>query len=168
MKGSRAAIHSLVLTLLLVMIVGALSAPVQALSHAGGHGKHGQRIRPTPERRGEIDWAQRDRAVYVVSTLNAPLCADGHQLSTELWRNDDARLFDVLQSRNNSNLYFIEVRKANAVLLAVYAYEFGWRMPRGVQRSECVRLAPPDVIAAYRSGRLVHVARFHTTFPLNG
>lgn len=114
-----------------------------------------------------MNWEERDRAVYVVSTLNAPLCKSGRQLSTVLWTKDGARLFDVLKSTVNGNLYYIQVRTASKTLLGVYAYEFGWKFPTGVRSYHCVAKAQPGIVKGYGSKAWRFIARFRTTYPQN-
>ena len=113
-----------------------------------------------------LSWQQHDRAVYVVSTLNGPLCPSGQQLSTVLWQKDGAHIFDVLNSKTNKNLYYIQVRRTTKAIIGVYAYQFGWKMPDAVRNGKCVADAvDPSVIDPYRYHQFKWVARFTTTFP---
>jgi hypothetical protein len=112
-----------------------------------------------------ISWKEHDRLVYAVSTLNAPLCSDGRQLSAVLWNDDGARIFDVGKSTANHQLYFIQVRAANKALLSVFAYQFGWKLPQGAQNYQCVTAAGPDVVAGYRSHAWKFEMQFNSTFP---
>lgn len=119
-------------------------------------------VRPHHHR---INWVEHDRAVYAVSTLNAPLCSNGQQLSTVLWRQDNARLFYVFHSLPEPNLYYIVARSDEHHVVGVYAYNFGWKVPEGVKSARCVATASPQVMADFRREALIFVARFHTTFP---
>ncbi len=111
-------------------------------------------------------WQGHDRAVYVVSTLNGPLCPSGEQLSTVLWQRDKARVFSVLKSRTDNGLYYIRVRKADKTILGVYAYRFGWKAPVGVKNSKCVAVSTdPAVVGPYNANQTKWVANFHTTYP---
>lgn len=149
--------------------LAALSAPVGAAGPSGQRTSAGTGHRAPSASSGvthhQIDWQQHDRAVYAVTTLNAPLCDNGQQLSTVLWTRDGARVFDVLGSKQNPNLYYVVAHKADRTTLGVYAYEFGWKLPKGVRSSECVNPAPADVVAGFQRGQLVRVGRFKTTFP---
>lgn len=136
--------------------------PAIAQSPAGVPRRTG--VHPIQGQVSGIPWQERDRAIYVVTKLNLPLCSDGRQLKTVLSRLG-ARFYDVLSSTANRDLYFIEVRTAINRLLGVYAYRFGALLPRGVQGSRCVRPASATVIKLYRSDALTPVIRFNTTTP---
>jgi hypothetical protein len=125
--------------------------------HAAGRGT-------TSAAKDATSWAERDRAAYVVSTLNLPLCIHGRRLTVVL-RQQGARHFAVMKSNGERYLYFIEVRKVANRLLAVYAYILGSPMPTGVQDAPCVRGATSDVAGSYREQNVVRVARFSTTIP---
>ena len=104
--------------------------------------------------------------MYVVSTLNGPLCPGGVQLSAVLSQRDGARLFDVLKSKTDKNLYYVQVRRITKALLGVYAYEFGWKMPASVKNGKCVlTTVNPSVLVPYRLHEFTFVAQFKTTFP---
>jgi hypothetical protein len=109
-------------------------------------------------------WAKRDRAAYVVSTLNLPLCVHGRRPTTVL-RQRGARHFDVTKSNGDRYLYFIEVRRAANRLISVYAYTLGSALPTGVQDAPCVRGATSQVIGSYQERDVVRIARFSTTIP---
>ncbi len=104
--------------------------------------------------------------MYVVSTLNGPLCPSGKQLSTVLWQSDKARIFDVLKSTTDKNLYYIQVRRPTRAIIGVYAYTFGWKMPAAVSRGRCVAdIVTPSVVNPYKFHQFKFIARFRTTFP---
>ena len=118
---------------------------------------------PSHSRQG---WRQHDRAVYVVSTLNAPVCSSGQQLSTVLWTHDGARFFDVLEGTKDPGIYFIQVRNNSHSLLSVYSYRFGWKLPAGLLHSKCVPPSPnPSIGVTYRAKQWRLLAHFNTTFP---
>lgn len=162
-RGGKRVRRGLILAWLLVLV----AIPAPALAHGRGH----------------PNWSQYDRAAYVVSTLNLPLCdvrtlvsERGHHLdvrtaeirqplSTVLRTQEGARLYDVLQSTVRHWLYFVEVRGSPDTLLEVYAYVMGWTLPRGVRDAICVRPAPAVAVAAYQPDKLIRLARFTTTFP---
>ncbi|HZT97852.1 MAG TPA: hypothetical protein VFB34_13545 [Chloroflexota bacterium] len=110
-------------------------------------------------------WNEHDRAVYVVSTLNAPVCPSGEQLSTVLWQRDKARIFAVLKSKTDAGLYYIAVRRADHHLVGVYAYRFGWKLPQGVKKSRCVALASSPIVTGFKNHDFRWVESFHTTYP---
>jgi hypothetical protein len=112
-------------------------------------------------------WTKHDRAVYAVSTLNAPLCSNGEQLSTVLWNQYDAREFDVLASTTSNNLWFIQVKLSTGGLLGVYSYTFGAKLPTGIQSYHCVLPSPSNVYADYKAKNWKLVARFGSTYPKN-
>lgn len=116
--------------------------------------------------RAKISWQEHDRAVYVVSTLNAPLCGSGQQLSTVLWNHEDARLFSVLRSTAFQGLYYIQVRTDTRKLVGVYAYRFGWKLPKGVLHGRCVGPSPNGAfVSGYHARNWKFITLFHTTFP---
>ena len=112
-----------------------------------------------------ISWHERDRAVYAVSTLNAPLCGNGQQLSTVLWNAEGSRIFDVSRATTIRNTYFIQVRTVNLSLLGVYAYKFGSKLPTGVTSAKCVAPASSGVVAAYAAHLWRFEVRFTSTYP---
>lgn len=114
-----------------------------------------------------ISWHEHDRTVYVVSTLNAPLCDNGQQLSSVLWKTYDARIFDVSRSVTIRRLYFIQVRTAAHELIGVYAYKFGWKLPTGVENGKCVTTAASDVLSDYQAHSWRFEIQFSSTYPQN-
>lgn len=106
-------------------------------------------------------WERYDNAVYVVSTLNLPLCRNGQELSTILRVHDGARIFDVLESTIRPDLYFVRVRTSRERTLAVYAYQIGWTVPLGLRGEQCVRRARAEIVALYRRPAVRFLARFH-------
>jgi hypothetical protein len=146
----------------LVMCAGLVSGSVvqaapartaAGIAHHGTGGHHG------------ISWHERDRAVYAVSTLNAPLCGNGQQLSTVLWNAEGSRIFDVSRATTIRNTYFIQVRTVNLSLVGVYAYKFGSKLPTGVTSAKCVAPASSGVVAAYASHQWRFEVRFTSTYP---
>lgn len=114
----------------------------------------------------KISWRQHDRAVYVVSTLNLPICSNGRLLSTVLRKREKASLFTVLKSRIYHNLYYVRVRNSAHTLLGVYAYRFGWKMPLGLMSGRCVRPVHRTTIrVGYRLRTWMAVGWFHSTYP---
>lgn len=146
-----------------VAVMSMASTTALADSHARPVGDRTTHHRASQRHR--ISWKERDRTVYAVSTLNAPLCPNGQQLATVLRNQDGARLFDVLKSMADSNLYYIQVRDATKRVLGVYAYRFGWKLPQGVRKSKCVSGATTAVDSSYRLHQWRWEARFRTTFP---
>jgi hypothetical protein len=159
---------ALVLALLALSSMGigeAAAAPSRPYRPAPGHHVRSNHTRARHPFKA-TSWQEHDRAVYVVSTLNGPLCPSGQQLSTVLWQKDGARLFDVLKSKTDKNLYYVQVRKASKNLIGVYAYTFGWKMPAAVKNGKCVVDAvSPSVLDPYRYRQFIRIARFKTTFP---
>ncbi|HEV3310707.1 MAG TPA: hypothetical protein VG815_09330, partial [Chloroflexota bacterium] len=124
MKILRGTVAGLATAMILLGIGNAQAAQQgvdgQAYS-AGGHDTG----RPQQQRHNHhhgISWHEHDRTVYVVSTLNAPLCDNGQQLSSVLWSTYNARIFDVSRSLTIRRLYFVQVRTAAHALIGVYAY----------------------------------------------
>ena len=142
------------------MGMGVASAAPATMHPVQGHHTQVRHVSPA------TSWQEHDRAVYVVSTLNGPLCPGGAQLSTVLWQKDGARIFDVLKSKTDKNLYYVQVRRSTKALLGVYAYQFGWKMPAAVKNGKCVLYAvSPSVLDPYRLREFRFVAQFKTTFP---
>lgn len=158
MRKLKSVLAAAVGTAALLGSVAQLSAASGPVNAAGHH----HRVHRDARR---ISWAEHDRAVYAVSTLNAPLCSNGQQLSTVLWNVQGARLFDVLRSPSNHGLYFVQVRDADARLIGVYSYRFGAKLPSGIQSSRCVAVAPAGAVTAYKHRAWKFVARFTSTYP---
>lgn len=110
-------------------------------------------------------WGQRDQAAYVVSLLNLPRCAGNRPLSKVLRETEGARSFGIMESTFRPNLYYVVVRQETGAVIGVYAYRFGWKMPRGVRGGRCVREAPAASTAVFLRVPLIEVGRYHTTFP---
>jgi hypothetical protein len=108
-----------------------------------------------------LKWENYDRAIYVLSTLNLPLCGSGRPLGGVLQR--DGATFMVYRSTRDDSLYFIRVGVGDHS--AVYAYRMGWALPRGVVSARCVDPAGPDIAATYRSGELTKLGTFSSTLP---
>lgn len=143
-----------------LMLPLSLRAP---LSTAQGKSRHMPAPRSTPSMR--VDWNRRDLAVYVVSTLNLPLCSRGRKLSTVLRGSLHASYFDVYESRMRPNVYFIRVNTAQRRLLSVYGYELGRTLPLGVWHAICVSAAPDWLRALYRPDAVQWIARLSSTTP---
>lgn len=111
-----------------------------------------------------LSWHEHDRVVYAVSTLNAPLCSNGKQLSAVLSGNG-AHFFDVDRSLLDQRLYYVVVRTATESLVGVYAYRFGWKLPDGVLNSRCVAAANSGLAAGFKSRDWKWEAQFTSTFP---
>jgi hypothetical protein len=148
------------LHVLLVIAVFAAYGGSQAVAMA-----HGDRSGSRIHHHRKISWREHDRVVYAVSTLNAPLCPDGRQLSAVLWNDDAARLFYVDKSAVDKQLYYIQVRSAVRAVLSVYAYRFGWKLPEGVQNYKCVAGASAAVVNGYKAHQWRREAQFSTTLP---
>lgn len=149
-------------------MIALLTGMVQAGGHlASLHQATKAAHRMTRHVRSKTSWSDHDRAVYAVSTLNAPLCSSHAQLSTVLWNTYLAREFDVLQATNIRHLFFIQVRTASSSLLGVYSYVFGTKLPTGVQSAHCVVPAGDQMATAYRNHAWKFVSRFTSTYPKN-
>lgn len=152
--------RGLSLFIVLGSVIGALTA-----SNALAAGVHGHKSASHHRKvHHGLSWHERDRAVYAVSTLNAPLCTNGKQLSAVLV-GDGARFFDVGKSMSDHRLYYIVVRTSNESLMGVYAYRFGWKLPQGVASSECVTNASDNIAAGFKNHTWKWEVQFTSTFP---
>lgn len=132
------------------------------LHHALANGRH---IHAREKGHRGLSWRERDRAVYVVSTLNAPLCGDNQQLSSVLKNDYGARLYYVARSTAMRDVYYVLVRQADQSPVGVFVYKFGWKLPQGVQDPRCVAIASPKIGNSFNSHRWKIEAHFTSTYP---
>ncbi|MGH2447282.1 MAG: hypothetical protein ACRDFS_01560 [Chloroflexota bacterium] len=153
MKLTRKIVAALALASALVVFVELHIVPTQAAKPGG---------RPHAVNRvGNAYWQRRDLTTYAVSTLNVPRC--GRSSLSQTLRQAGASRYVVLRSRAHHRLYFIRVRHGQEVM-GVYAYKFGWSLPRGIWRARCVRPASPATRHAYWHGRVMR-AIYGSTYP---
>jgi hypothetical protein len=117
---------------------------------------------------GTANWNQRDRAVYVVSTLNLVHCQSGRLLTTMLVRKLGVTHYDVYADQQTNNLYFIEPRRDDGSSVGALAYQMGWVAAMSVSPSLDklhVRHAPGSAYAAYRNDPKQLVGSFTSTVP---
>jgi hypothetical protein len=116
----------------------------------------------------QTNWSQHDTAVYVVSTLNLLYTKKGQPITALLTRKVAVTEYDVLADTRVSDLYFIELRRADASLAGALAYQLGWTKP------EILTLALPrgttshadaTVLQEYRSDTKQLIGSFSSTLP---
>lgn len=114
------------------------------------------------------NWSQRDRAVYVVSTLNLLHTRGGHLLTSMLEHKFGVSRYDVYSDKQVVNLYFIEAKKADGSSVGALAYQMGWLMPLSLSATLDklhVRHASSSASSAYRDDAKQLIGSFTTTVP---
>jgi hypothetical protein len=115
----------------------------------------------------KVDWAQRDTAVYVVSTLNLLHNSRGEALVPVLAKKYDVTQYRVLDDLDVTNLYFVQLR-SDQQLLGTVAYEMGWQKPMSVSSFADklgIRPAPGDVLDNFRADPKKAIGTFTSTLP---
>ena len=116
--------------------------------------------------RSESIWTQRDRAIYVVSTLNLLHTRSGRLLVPILAHRFGVTHYDVYADVETSDLYFIELKRIDGSSAAAFAYRMGWMMPMGISaplNTLHVRRAPSATVAAYGSDDKQLIGSFTST-----
>jgi hypothetical protein len=114
-----------------------------------------------------INWAQRDTAVYVVSTLNL-LRTDTGQPITNLFKFQlHVKHYTVEADAVVPDLYFINLVNKSKTVVGTFAYKMGWQKPQAITEFAVASLprAPADIVTAYRADRHLKVATFNSTLP---
>ena len=114
----------------------------------------------------DSSWNQRDRAVYVVSTLNLLHTRSGHPLITVFTHKLGVNHYDVYADEAVSDLYFVELRREDGTSAGALAYQMGWLAPMSVSPSLDrlhVRHAPAPAAAGYRTDAKQLIGSFTST-----
>lgn len=118
--------------------------------------------------RDDANWSRRDRAVYVVSTMNLLHARSGRSLTTMLVHKLGVTHFDVYADQQVNDLYFIEPRRDDGSSAGALAYQMGWVVPMSLSPSLDklhLRHAPSRACAAYRNDLKQLIGSFASTFP---
>ena len=114
----------------------------------------------------DSNWAQRDRAVYVVSTLNLLHARNGRLLITVFTHKLGVTHYDVFADGGVSDLYFVELKREDGSSAGALAYQMGWLAPMSVSTSLDrlhVRHAPATAATAYRTDAKQLIGSFTST-----
>jgi hypothetical protein len=114
-----------------------------------------------------VDWATRDTAVYVVSTLNL-LRTDGGQPMTQIFKSQlHVKRYVVEADMSVPDLYFVELLGKSKSPVGVFAYKMGWQKPQAITDFGYSNLphAPQDIVTAYKLDHRAKVATFKSTLP---
>lgn len=146
------------LVVLTCMVLGLASVWVTQAGAAGNSGS----------RQHEVNWNQRDTAVYVVSTLNLVRTTSGRPFAQVAMGQLDVTHFDVYADLDHANLYFIQLKRDDDSTAAVLAYQMGWLKPQTVTRMNRqfrLRQVSWSISQAYRVDTKEFMASFTSTFP---
>jgi hypothetical protein len=139
---------------LIGLILGAaISAPAHAATHRSSQ--------------SDVNWAQRDTAVYVVSTLNL-LHTSAGQPMTDVFKNQfHVKRYVVEADAVVPDLYFIDLLGKSQTVVGVFAYKMGWQKPQVITDFTIAGLphASADIVSAYRTDHHTRVATFRSTLP---
>jgi hypothetical protein len=116
-----------------------------------------------------VNWATRDTAVYVVSTLNLLHTRQGHFVPAVLEHHGVTR-FDVYADADTDGLYFVLLRKDNGATVGGLAYQMGWARPQSLfgvtDRFSTIQRAAFNVKQEYKSDNKVLIGSFTSTMPM--
>jgi len=149
--------------LIAVGILGFLGLLVPALpvSAAGNPGNQ-------THQQHAVDWGQHDTAVYVVSTLNVLHTRKGQSVVAILTKRFGIAHYDVWSDLNNSDLYFVQLKKADGTVAGTLAYQMGWPQPLTLSHGFFrlgVHSASATVAAAYKTDPKQLIGSFTSTLP---
>lgn len=117
--------------------------------------------------RSHVNWAQRDTAVYVVSTLNL-LRLDNGQPITNLFKYQlHVKKYTIEADTSVPDLYFIDLVNKSNTVVGTFVYKMGWQKPEAITDFgvSTVPRATPDLANAYRTDHRAKVATFSSTLP---
>ena len=114
------------------------------------------------------NWSQHDTAVYVVSTLNVLHSHRGKSTVAIMSRRLGVARFDVLDDLSSSDMYFIQLKRANGDVVGSFAYQMGWPKPMSLSpvfNRFGIPTAPDKVANAFRSDPKQLIGSFTSTLP---
>lgn len=126
--------------------------------HAAGNGSH----------QHEVNWAQRDTAIYVVSTLNLVRTSRGQPFGPTVMSTMDVTHFDVYADLDRVNIYFIELKRDDGSTAGILIYKMGWLKPRSISGFNAqmgLQQAPWSLAQAYRIDTKQLMASFTSSLP---
>jgi len=115
-----------------------------------------------------VSWSQRDRAVYVVSTMNLVHCRTGRLLTSTLVQRFGVTHYDVYADQQVSNLYFIEPKRDDGTSAGALAYQLGWVAPMSVSPfldKLHIHHAPGSAVSAFHNDLKQLIGSFTSTIP---
>jgi hypothetical protein len=132
------------------------------LSVAGAAGQ------PTKEHHS-VNWATRDTAVYVVSTLNLLHTRQGHLVPAVL-ESHGVTHFDVYADADTDGLYFVLLRKDSGSTVGGLVYQMGWSRPQSIfgvtDRFITIQKAASNIRQSYKSDNKLLIGSFTSTMPM--
>lgn len=143
-----------VAALLTVACVGMAISPARA----AGNGSHSEQ---------QTYWKQQDTAVYVVSTLNL-LRHDHTAFVTLATQKLKVARFAVYEDLDSTNVYFINLLRADGSRVGTLTYVMGWQLPRSLSSSlnkYGVHAAPDYLVTAYKTDSKRLMETFKTSLP---
>jgi hypothetical protein len=116
-----------------------------------------------------VNWATRDTAVYVVSTLNLLHTRQGHLVPAVL-QTHGVTHFDVYADSDTDGLYFVLLRKDNGSTVGGLVYQMGWSRPQSLfgvtDRFTTIQHAASNVRQSYKSDNKLLIGSFTSTMPM--
>jgi hypothetical protein len=139
--------------------LGAAALLVSAVpAHAAGSNTHQQ----------APNWGQHDTAVYVVSTINLLHTRKGQPIIPLLTKKLNIAEYDVLADTSVSELYYIELKRADGTTAGALAYQLGWSKPQiltlALPRGVC-KHANDKILQEYRTDSKQLIGSFTSTLP---
>ena len=119
--------------------------------------------------RHTVNWATRDTAVYVVSTINLCHTRRGNLVSALLQRHGVTH-YDVYADSDTDGLYFILLKKDDGTVLGGFVYQMGWSRPQGLfgitDRISSIQHASSNLKQIFKSDDKVLIGSFNSTLPI--
>lgn len=116
-----------------------------------------------------VNWAARDTAVYVVSTLNLLHTRQGHLVTAVLEHHGVAH-FDVYADATTDGLYFVLLRKDSGSTVGAFAYQMGWSRPQSLfgvtDRFSTIQRTTAGVRQDFKSDSKLLIGSFTSTMPM--
>lgn len=116
----------------------------------------------------DMNWQQHDTAVYVVSTLNLIRAPNGSPISTLLESKLNVSEYRVFADLQDSDMFYVDVRRDNGSLVGTYVYQMGWLKPRALSAALIrygAQAAPSKYFAEYHSDTKLLLGTFTSTLP---
>jgi hypothetical protein len=141
-----------------LFVLSALGFAVSVVPvHAQGNGSHAK---------SPVNWQQRDTAIYVASTLNLLSHTKNHTVQQVFQRLNITHI-DVYADNDQSNLYFIELKRDDSSTAGTLAYQLGWPGPKRISWSagKTLPTVSAQIAQAYKSDSKTLIGTFTSPLP---
>jgi hypothetical protein len=155
--GGGTALHRTLFVLIFTLF--GLAATVSPVGAAG----------QTTRTHHSVNWATRDTAVYVVSTLNLLHTRQGHLVTAVLQHHGVTR-FDVYADVDTDGVYFVLLKRESGTTVGGLVYQMGWERPQSLfgvtDRFITIQRANSGVRQEFKSDSKLLIGSFSSTMPM--